>query len=87
MEIKEKYNIHDIILDKYEFICAQYGKKPTRIILGWEIINMLEDTYRNYYPRVYGYDGSRIVYLDLPVTVDKQNGRLINISIGEDFEV
>jgi hypothetical protein len=87
MDIKDKYNIHDIIRYRYEYMCAQYGKHPTRIILGWEIIRMLEETYYNFYPRGFYFDQSNIIYMGTPVTVDRQNGRLISMSIDEDFEV
>lgn len=87
MEIKDKYSIHDIIHSKYDYIACKYGKMPTRIILGWEIIRMLEETYHNFSSRGFYFDQSNIIYMGTPVTVDKYNGRIINISIDEDFEV
>jgi hypothetical protein len=87
MENKDKYSIHDIIEAKYHNVCSKYGTLPTRIVLGWEVVRMLEETYRNLYPRSFYFDQSNIIYMGTPVTIDRQNGRLISISIDEDFEV
>ena len=84
--IQERLTIEDIIRDRYEYTYRQHGKYPTRMILGWEVIKMVEALYFDN-PEQYSYNQVDITCLGIPVTVDTKKGRLIHMSIDEDFEV
>lgn len=87
MDIKEKYSIDDIIMYRYNWMYAKYGKPPTRIVLGRAIINTLRLMYSDYYPEGFKWDYTDAFYMGIPVTVDMKNERLISMSVDEDFEV
>ena len=87
MGIKDKYTIDDIIMYRYDWMYAKYGKPPTRIVLGIDIIDVLSRMHPSYYPGPFKWDSSDILYMGIPVTVDMKNRKLISMSIDEDFEV
>lgn len=88
MDIKDNtYRIDDIIMYRYDWMYAKYGKPPTRIILGRKIVDILSMMYPDYYHGRFKWDYTDMFYMGIPVTVDMKNERLISMSVDEDFEV
>ena len=83
----------ETIYRQYVYQYEKYGVAPTRIVLGAEVVR--EATKQLQYCSHYGpfkYGPFKINNLNgkmfcfgTPITVDKQNPKLINISTGEDY--
>ena len=72
---------------QYCYLYSQYGIKPTRIVLGIDVLNTAREEARQG-PTLNGvrteHDG-KLTCLGLPVTVDMLNPNLICVGVGEDY--
>lgn len=72
-----------------QYVCQyeKYGVAPTRIVLGAEVVREATKQlqYSQYGPCKINDLNGKMFCFGTPITVDMQNPKLINISIGEDY--
>lgn len=83
-EMNDYEKIVNNLMNQYDYI-QMYGGCPNRVILGIEILKILDAYCRSYYFEYKAYDGS-CLFMGLPVTVDYKDKWIMMVCAGNESD-